>query len=476
MKLFVALLLLMVSTITFSQQSFNKSKISNEINESVESLVEYGKFNFYYTFPRKPTSPFVVLHSATIEELTELLKHPNPVIRCYAFSELTAHSSVDLLPIILDHLNDNEWVDTYRKESYSYRVGDVFIQLATYENKYMASLTMLQRAKLDRELIFSPNELAEKSFAVERNLAYQTSQHIHDELRKSYLAENNQAALVLLAKYQKKQDVIYIFNNREYRSNRGRSNAHFYYVISKFPHADFISFLEKDLQNYLQNKKDLEWMMATGTSREERELMKAIVSYKDEPENILNILRVPLQTYKGLSFSGGEYIVEMYRKLIHEDPKVTYGAPKVLKTPTNDEILWLFWSEQNIVTEQVFYYLLGKNPKRVFELSLKTVQDEGVSNTDFFHIWNDHGRRPFSSGDRYKFMIKFILKQDKALGIELIRKGISGESENLLLISCSMAAEIKEQSLIAPLETRLKNTTNQYWRKSIIEALSAYEK
>lgn len=108
---------------------------------------------------------------ATNGELQELTNHPNGVVRCYSFWALTYDTSVNLLPIIIKHIPDDENVNTMFGCIVSVeKVGDFFISLVTPQFVDLDSkkLTPNEFIYLDSVLIYNPNKLYAKENAISR--------------------------------------------------------------------------------------------------------------------------------------------------------------------------------------------------------------------------------------------------------------------------------------------------------------------
>jgi hypothetical protein len=98
---------------------------------------------------------------ATTQELMNLTSYPNGVVRCYAFWALAQQRPVDLLPIVIEHLDDTEKVQTMFGDAGSReKVGDFMIEVATPENvdETSSKLDSSKLAILDSILIYTPNK------------------------------------------------------------------------------------------------------------------------------------------------------------------------------------------------------------------------------------------------------------------------------------------------------------------------------
>ncbi len=218
---------------------------------------------------------------ATKAELIALTNCLSPVVRCYAFWALSLdHPTVDLLPIVLDHIKDTAKVEVDIQDYLSEEaipVGDFFIdvakQVVDYDSK---KLNSNQMAILDSVLLYLPdNYLLAKEYAI-RNI--EPTEAIYPRIRELAIEDHYKMAMVKLAQYQKEEDVELIlskfrsyWNNRRDVNNRGNVD-YIYMAISEFPHPDFFAILEEISQVAL--KKEYIGF--------HQSFYKAIAAYKNE--------------------------------------------------------------------------------------------------------------------------------------------------------------------------------------------------
>ncbi len=203
------------------REVFNPAEISETIQEIVKKIADKGIINGEAVGlsgdRTEQYDNFVELKKlATQTELLLLVNHPNPAVRAYSFWALTEYQNIDLLPIIKNHLNDNETVDTtFACLGQIRRTGDFFIKAATSDSgwirqKSSKKLPSSQLQSLDRTLIQQPNDFFAQNEALVR---INPDPALYPRIRHLLIDEHNPAALVALAKYKKEQDIPLIINS-----------------------------------------------------------------------------------------------------------------------------------------------------------------------------------------------------------------------------------------------------------------------
>lgn len=258
--------------------------ISKVVREIEEVNVVMGKAVYYSGQRPKLYDHFMHLKRiATQDELAALTDHPNATVRCYAFWALSQETNFDVYPIILKHINDNEYVSTqFGCLGGRLKVGDFFISraLEASRNPIDNIIDPELLSRIDLVLLYTPNELSTKNAAIRRA---PLSEKLYPRLRELYLLENNQEVLVKLAEFQKEQDILLIKNHRW-----GDNGYHYAYgAISKFPHPTFFPLLEDKFHALLEKDKK---------SRAWSSLYRALVNYKND--KVLELLRKSLEKFK----------------------------------------------------------------------------------------------------------------------------------------------------------------------------------
>ncbi len=390
------------------------------------------------------------------EELLELTEHQNKIVRCYAFWVLSYYDSVDLFSIIIRHIDDKEKIDVQLYDSIETgeKVGDFFIKVATSPESFFGTnkLTTDQKTRLDYLLIKTPNELSSRKTALMR---IKPTPELYLIVRDLYLKNNDQAALVALAKYRKEQDIQLVLNNREkieysnhyldedpqsVREYEEQGYNYTYIAISYFPNEKFLPLLHDNLIKALDNSL---W------SDEWRNLYKAIASYKNN--EALMLLQLPLtQVIKN------EYIRETHLESIND-------ALLIYKDPIYEELLWKLWIKENIINLEGFKYLFNRYPTKTLEVTKK---------------WLNNPNKPWDSWKFEKLineMLNLLLIKNKDLALEIIKTNIKEPDVLLFNVFADKITDIEDKSIfIESLFFRLNNESNPHVYLKIVKLLIAY--
>ena len=438
----------------YGQTKFDGSKISKAASKVVKDIEEINvvmgnAVGFAGKRPKQYDNFVKLKTKATTEELKELTNHPNPTVRSYAFWALSYDHSIDLLPIVLDHINDTALVATqFGCIGIEESVGDFFISVVTPRLIDLDSkkLDSVEFAILDSVLIYTPSDLWARTAAIVRA---EPTEGLYPRIRELVMKENNQAALVPLAKYQKEQDVELILKNLEEGELDEGSLFYSYKAITHFPHPAFLPLLEKNLQQALVDN--------TYFGRKWRGLYKAIASYKNDKAVELLQLSLTQAKYSDIE----EYHIDL-----------VFNALREFKDPIYEDLLWKLWTEENRMTPDVFQYLSSINPDKTFELA-----KESLKNANEFY--NANVKLNLGNVDApenlISAMLKLVVKQDREYGLAIIRKNIQEVDVLLFPIFADKAAEIKDQSFVEPLFDRLETESNPHIYLKAIEALIAYQ-
>ena len=286
MRHLVTIIALTLTQNCFGQLHFDRTKISRQTEQVVSKIEKVnelmGSAVYYAGIRPAQYDNFTEMQKrATQEELVELTNHPSGVVRCYAFWALTYKSSANLLPIVITHISDTESVNTqFGCIGSREKVGDFFINLVTpqYVDLKSKKLTPAEYDYLDSILVYTPNKLYAKENAISRT---KLNEKFYERVRELVLKENNQSALVTLAKFKREQDIPLILNNK-LKGERYDQLFFTYKAISEFPDNAFLPLLKKSLYEAIEKAS---W------STEWRELYKAIASFKND--TALQLLKVP---------------------------------------------------------------------------------------------------------------------------------------------------------------------------------------
>ena len=381
--------------------------------------------------------------ASTKSELLELTNHPNAVVRCYSFWALTYDTSINLLPIIIKHIPDNENVRTMFGCIVSgENVGDFFINLVTpnYVDINSKKVDSSQFAIIDSILIYTPNNLYAKQKAISRA---KLTERFYIRARDLVTKDNNQEALVTLAKYQKEQDIPLILKNKI--GNKPDDGYFFTYrAISEFPHPDFFPLLEKNLKQTLNDDHfSTEW----------RELYKAIASY--ENNKAVELLTIPFTQVKHENIR--EYHIDF-----------VFGAMQKFQSPLYDDLLWNMWTNEKKISPEVFKYLSIKNPKKAFDLTKQALQSP--EDFDFTNDMNDYENMG-NSENLLETMLELALNQNRAFAIKVINRNLLNEDISTFQFFAAKAAQIKDTSFVGQLFIRLEKDDNPHIYLRAAEAL-----
>lgn len=382
---------------------------------------------------------------ATKGELQELTNHPNGVVRCYSFWALTYDSSINLLPIIIKHIPDEENVSTMFGCIVSgEKVGDFFISLVTpqYVDPNSKKLTPEEFNYLDSILIYTPNKLYAKESAINRVLLNESS---YERVRELVLKEKNQSALVTLAKFKRKQDIPLILNNK-LTGERYDQLFFTYKAISEFPDNAFLPLLKKSLYEAIDKGA---W------STEWRELYKAIASFKND--TALELLKVPFTQTKH------ENIRQYHIDFI-------FGAVQDFYTQIYNELLWAMWENEKKINTNVFKLLYPTNPEKAFQLTKKTIQ-----NADDFYYLNPGGysEEEETPVNLLAVMLDTVLVRDRPYAIELINENIRKVNVHHFPTFADKALQLGDTSFVSSLFERLKMEDNPHIYLKVAEILIA---
>lgn len=423
----------------FGQSEFNKSEISKQTGQIVSKIEKVnilkGSAVSYFGIRPEQYDYFIQLRKkATKDELIELTNHSNGVVRCYSFWALSYHSSINLFQLVVNHITDDELVNTefgciLSRE----KVGDFFISIVfqKYSDSNATGLSNSQYERLDSILIYSNNTLHAKQAAILR--AKQT-EALYQRLRYLFLTDNNQYALVALAKFRKEQDVSLILNSTI--TNKSNDNLFFSYkAISEFPHPIFLPLLEQNLRQTLSDHNyDNEW----------GELYCAIASYKND--TALTLLKIPFTQVKNQNIR--EYHIDF-----------VFNALQNFYSPIYDDLLWEMWGTEKKISTNVFRMLFQKNPMRALELTKKTIYNAN----DFYYLTHE---RDFNdeelSVNLLRRMLDTVIAKDRSYAIELINKNLTEINVIQFPIFADLALELKDSSFINSLFSRLEKEDNPH--------------
>lgn len=426
---------------TYGQKKTVKSSISTKTQNTVKKIAKVNEFmggsvGFAGMTPTQFNNFQELKKNASKTELLKLTSHNNGVVRCYSIWALSSAKSVDLFPITLSHINDNQFVKTqFGCIGGRERVGDIFIRIT---KPYFDSV---QTATLDSILFNKPNKLNAKSNLIDRiSLTEQNYPRIRELAKKG-----NQSAIVKLAKYRKEQDINLILKNKD--KSKYSPYRYTYKAIQNYPSPKFLPFLKIQLENTLDHDH---------YSGEWKELYKAIANYKNEKS--LKLLTIPFTE-----------VVHKHIRKYHLE--FIYCALRDNHDTIYDNLLWTYWIEEEILTPDIYNYLLIKNPEKGFKQTVLV-----LNNPDNYYtaaICRNYSIN--ESKVLIENMIDLVLNKDKGLGIKLIKKNFEKINVHLLETFANKAMVIKDKSFITPLFDLLENESNPHTYLIAARTLISYK-
>ncbi|MBB4801484.1 hypothetical protein HNP37_001545 [Flavobacterium nitrogenifigens] len=388
--------------------------------------------------------------TASQEELLQLTKHSNAVVRCYSFWALGNYKNFDLFSLVKDHINDDAPVKTqFGCIISTEKVGDFFINLVNPENENseIRQLTKKEFSKLETILINQENSLYALNNAIE---SATPTKALYPKLRALVIKKHNQSALVTLSKYKNPNDIELILTNREKELDDDGESGYFYTykAIQNFPDPHFFPFLEKRLYETLDNDHfSNEWL----------EMYAAIAAYKDA--KALELLKIPFTKVQH------QNIKEYHIKFVYEGILVN-------PSPLYDDLLWKIWQEEHIITLEGFTYLLQLNSGKTLEFSKKELMPN-------YQIKNTKSTARFTQGifteNLEETMLNFLLINDKPFTYKILKEKIATAYVNDFEIYCAKVLELGDKSFAESLFKRLKNEGNPHVYLQIVETLISFK-
>lgn len=451
MKQLATIITLTLTLNCFGQFQFDKTKISKQTEQIVvklEKINELMSSAVYYAGIRpEQYDNFTELQKrATKDELTELTNYPNGVVRCYAIWALSYDSSASLFPIVIKHLNDTTSV----KKQFGCigsreKVGDFFINVVTpqYVDLDSKKLTDSELTAVDSMLVYMPNTLYAREKAISRS---KLTENLYLKVRELVINENNQSALVTLAKFRREQDIPLILKNKT--GNKSDDGLFFtYQAISQFPNPAFLPLLKKTLYKTLDDTHyDSEWS----------ELYRAIASYKNNTS--LQLLKVPFTQVR-------------HRDIREYHIQYVFGAVQSFYLPLYNGLLWTMWANEKLITPEVFKILYQKDSGKAFHLTTKTIENAN----DFYYLsTNGYENGGQAEVNLIDIMLDTIINKDRALAVKLINKNIKQINVHEFPTFADKALKLKDTSFISSLFERLEKEDNPHIFLKAIKVLIAF--
>ncbi|WP_143785575.1 hypothetical protein [Ohtaekwangia koreensis] len=190
------------------------------------------------------------------QKLLALTYHDKPIIRCRAFHVLVDEYEGDALSIIQEHMQDTAVVHSFPGSCLPMKayVGDYFVEV--YRRKCFFARDSIQRGKLDSIVIFAPNKLSARHFAMYRAA---NAGKFYNKIREIVMeAEVSGQGIITLAKFRREQDIDLIMNWKSSdHLHRDRNASCTFFAIAEFPHPAFSPFLQQYIKKAILAKPDV---------------------------------------------------------------------------------------------------------------------------------------------------------------------------------------------------------------------------
>lgn len=238
-----------------------------EIKKLVEEIAEYNELESEHVgYAGMTTDQYrnfeKLRDKATIEELSQLLKHKNSVVKGYSSWALADRMYPKLADIFSEFLRTGESVTAQHGCIVS--EGDLSAEFynRVYYQHFQRTLTLTdslffqdQVRQLDSVILYSNKHTWLSNQALENNNG---NPKTYDRIKELAANKNYSEALVALANYQKQSDIPFIIEH-----GKGAFRA-----ISVFPDKSFWNFL----LGYQSEEKSLDYFLAVSSFRNESAL------------------------------------------------------------------------------------------------------------------------------------------------------------------------------------------------------------
>jgi len=408
-----------------------------------------------------------VKHLLPASEWIKLTKYPDPHVRTSAFRALvTAYPEVDSLPIILEHLTDNELIKQAVYDMYSMeKVGDVFLQIATlstFQQLEVDKFSDADRQTLFTVLLTQPNELK----SITDFLLYaEPFPELYELIRER--AKEDTAALVALAKYQQQQDIELIKQQlvsiKDVRAmsalphqQRHAAFEHEQRVMLAISHFPAPKFFDQLKQRFIRNLTAKLYQNPARPihirSNPVQSLYSAIASFRNEAA--LELFTAP---YDG-EFALSTEELEMHTKW------VSYAISASI-SPVYENLMWSLWIGQNKVTKAIFDYLRVRDESRAFEVVKSNLR--GVDK-------NSKSAPSIYSLELLPSVLEFVRHHDESFYIETMIKHLGSANIGAFPVFIEQVKLTKLDAFQLTLITLLNHKSPTIVEKTV-DALMAYE-
>lgn len=455
MKHFYFVYFLLIATLIFSCNQFHYNP--NTITESTQLYVNKLARNNVLMgsavgiAAKKPEQYEVfekLLTIATNSELKALTNHPNGVVRCYALWGLILKKSIDVLPIIIDHIEDYELIQTqFGCIGDRMMVGDFFADF-TYELPQDGNpiFSREEIAKFDSIFISSNSKLEIKNKISQRVPPIES---LYPIIKKRVEDGRDLPSLVLLAKYKKEDDVPLIANFSNQKST-GSDIVYFWIAVQKFPHQNFFNILKEQLPEVIHN---LEYSNF--------EYFNAVARYQNNDAKAL--LKSALIKDNEDSWSTNKSNLAVF-KAIRQYYSVVY-----------DELLWELWVNYDFIALNVYRSFCKSRRSETLNHTIKILKENW---NKFFRILIQIN---ISEEDRnlkaslvLDSMLDFLTENNPNEAIAIIKKNITDADLLMIPSYTGKIIQLKDSSFIEPLLIRFKSSNNPHLYLPLAKALKSF--
>lgn len=454
MKFIFILFLSLIAHPIISQISYNSDSISKSTLKSVrklekEKVKKHRNAKYAYLSHSIKTSKKFEEFSkeASTKELIMLTNHPNPLIRCQSFKALTYRKNINLLPIVIHHVEDDSILKTKNHQSFwSYSVADYFISHSQFlfDTNVHSRLDSNQLRILDSVLIYSETQTLAKRTAI---INVGPNPHFHSRIVK--LAEdNNLEALTVLAKYRLESDTLLLLKKFQTTKPAFGIQRKIYEIIEEFPHSSFLPYLESKLKVAL---------VAPRFSTDWQYLYRAISAYKNSDALVLLTIAV-----------NSEH--KYYSARYHLD--FIFNAIRYHSCDDYDPLSWTLWEEYGRVTVATFKKQKAVDSTRALTYCKATLLNPRKFQSAFtFASFGDFR----NSSNPTSAMLYLVLEKDKTEGLKIIQNYILSAKRRDFLMVEPKIRRIKDPSFIEPLFARLEKAWDGNVYIPIVEILLSYQ-
>lgn len=396
---------------------------------------------------------------ASQKELQVLTRHPNGVVRCYAFWALADKPDTNLLELVRTRILDTDVIKELlkKRELYSIfgktevyiplrrKVGDVCICLVTDESTIPGcrKLTSDETEKLGYLLAITPNDLYETRELV-GNVVPTSEQCI--QLRQTYLDRAFMPALVALAGGQNEQDLSLIAASLDREPNDWDGYELAYKAIRRFPHPALLPHLKKQI---------LELSGHPNVHHPDISLYQAIASYQNqEAADLLQL---------GRDWTPAD-------RPRWDQKNEIFQVVNQNKCRAYDDILWQYWETEHLVTVKGLSYLNGIDPERCFlnaQNFIKAVSDPYMED-------RKRNNMLLANVNVLPQLMQIVAEEDRDFAVTATVNLINNVKWSYVEIVAKIADDLHDLRFIEPLMNRLEKNEGAQSQLKLVLTLLKY--